>query len=77
MADYWHRLIECPFYLRSEKREVYCEGGRLKFKSKLAIGEFLDNCEHGWQDCPIAKTLLHEYEREDKHEKNKRLRGKV
>ena len=63
------RVWACPFYRSDADQRVRCEGGSIKFKSRLAARRYADRfCGSacGWQKCTIAASLVESYEEEDK-----------
>lgn len=66
MNDYWHRRWTCPFYQRSGKLYVRCEGGReVKWRNvEEAKRDMARYCAslRGWEECPVARELLEKYE---------------
>ena len=69
-ADYYCRLWACPFYIRSVRGCVYCEGGKVSSrdedKLKAKIKRHCANVQ-GWKDCPLARATAARYEQEDEN----------
>ena len=58
--------IQCPFYKFERDRNLYCEGGKIKFMSNEHRKEFIsEHCGRleNWRQCTLAMHLNREYEK--------------
>lgn len=61
-------VMQCPFFKRSEKQKLGCEGGVLSFYDKKSKEEYVtDFCANpiNWRKCTICHNLEKYYEREE------------
>ena len=70
MADYWHKNWACPFFVRSDKKRVCCEGGCVQsFPDVETAKEFMERLcaskDRNWESCSLASALLRYYERKE------------
>ena len=66
------RVYTCPFFRKGpeqlKKRELRCEGGKIRFPSESAEKKFIqENCASRCfgENCSINKMLQEYYEEED------------
>ena len=65
---YSNRTWMCPFFVWDEMLAIHCEGGRLTFKDREQMLEYIDRhcaCLQGWKNCSMAISLEKYYERTD------------
>ena len=70
VADYWHKNWTCPFFVRSDKKRVCCEGGCVQsFPDVETAKEFMERLcaskDRNWESCSLASALLRYYERKE------------
>lgn len=70
VADYWHKNWTCPFFVRSDKKRVCCEGGCIQsFPDVETAKEFMERLcaskNRNWESCSLASALLRYYERKE------------
>ena len=69
MSSYWHRKVNCPFYITDDELRITCEkSSRIGFPDKMAIKSHLATyCCDKWKECTTAKMLLEYYERRERN----------
>jgi len=71
MSGYRGGYFVCPFYSRDYKDYLNCEGGQIKMP-KEALDDYMARyCANStaWRSCTIARALLLNYERKERHDK--------
>ncbi len=61
-------VMQCPFFKKSDKLNLHCEGGVLKFPDGKARTEYVVNyCANSihWSKCSICHNLENYYDRKE------------
>jgi len=56
----------CPFFVYSDKGEVHCEGGIMRYPEMSAHIEYANRyCAGEWKGCTVARNLLLYYDSQE------------